>query len=137
MKTLKSYNPNRIDKVPLMSSNTHVQIEGYDEKEKMFLVKSPPGNIVKVQDTFAEMFALWAGRVLITAQNEKWAQIAASLTTGFCHKRNCCFSRSSQSNAQFQQTKHPTNDLVFSFKFTTATDLNSNTNLWNVSANAP
>ncbi len=38
---------------------------------------------MKVQDTFAEMFALWAGRVLITAQNEKWAQIAASLTTGF------------------------------------------------------
>ena len=49
----------------------------------MFLVKSPNGNIVKVQDTFAEMFALWVGRVLITAQNEKWAQIAASLTTGF------------------------------------------------------
>jgi formylmethanofuran--tetrahydromethanopterin N-formyltransferase len=67
-----------------MSSNTtRLQIEGYDENEKMFLVKSPSGNIVKVQDTFAEMFALWAGRVLITAQNEKWAQIAASLTTGF------------------------------------------------------
>jgi formylmethanofuran--tetrahydromethanopterin N-formyltransferase len=67
-----------------MSSNiNHVQIEGYDESEKMFLVKSPSGSIVKVQDTFAEMFALWAGRVLITAQNEKWAQIAASLTTGF------------------------------------------------------
>jgi hypothetical protein len=45
-----------------MSSNiTHVQIEGYDESEKMFLVKSPSGSIVKVQDTFAEMF--WAGRV--------------------------------------------------------------------------
>ena len=51
--------------------------------EKMFLVKSPSGSLVKVQDTFAEMFALWAGRVLITAQNEKWAQIAAGLTTGF------------------------------------------------------
>jgi formylmethanofuran--tetrahydromethanopterin N-formyltransferase len=36
-----------------------------------------------VQDTYAEMFPLWAGRVLITAQNEKWAQIAASVTTGF------------------------------------------------------
>jgi len=67
-----------------MSSNTNqLKIEGYDENQKMFLVKSPSGNIVKVQDTFAEMFALWAGRVLITAQNEKWAQIAASLTTGF------------------------------------------------------
>jgi formylmethanofuran--tetrahydromethanopterin N-formyltransferase len=67
-----------------MSSNSNqLEIQSYDDKEKMFLVKSPCGNIVQVQDTFAEMFALWAGRVLITAQNEKWAQIAASLTTGF------------------------------------------------------
>jgi formylmethanofuran--tetrahydromethanopterin N-formyltransferase len=67
-----------------MSLNTNkLEILGYDDKEKMFLVKSASGNTVKVQDTFAEMFALWAGRVLITAQNEKWAQIAASLTTGF------------------------------------------------------
>jgi len=67
-----------------MSSNTNpLEILSYDDKEKMFLVKSPNGNIVKVQDTFAEMFTLWAGRVLITAQNEKWAQIAARLTIGF------------------------------------------------------
>ena len=66
-----------------MSSNTKLEIQSYDDNEKMFYVKSPSGNVVKVQDTFAEMFALWAGRVLITAQNEKWAQIAASLTTGF------------------------------------------------------
>ncbi len=67
-----------------MSSNTNkLEIQSYDDKEKMFLVKSPMGNIVKVQDTFAEMFPLWVGRVLITAQNEKWALIAASLTTGF------------------------------------------------------
>ena len=67
-----------------MSPNTkQLEIKGYDEKEKMFLVKSPSGGVVKVHDTFAEMFPLWAGRVLITAQNEKWAQIAASVTTGF------------------------------------------------------
>ena len=66
-----------------MSSNTKLEIQSYDDNEKMFYLKSPSGNVVKVQDTFAEMFALWAGRVLITAQNEKWAQIAASLTTGF------------------------------------------------------
>ena len=65
-----------------MSSNDGVQIQSYDEAEKMFLVKTPSG-VVKVSDTFAEMFPLWAGRVLITAQNEKWAQIAASITTGF------------------------------------------------------
>jgi len=66
-----------------MSPNNKLEIQSYDDNEKMFHVKSPSGNVVKVQDTFAEMFALWVGRVLITAQNEKWAQIAASLTTGF------------------------------------------------------
>jgi formylmethanofuran--tetrahydromethanopterin N-formyltransferase len=67
-----------------MSSNTNkLEIQSYDENSKMFLVKAPNGNVVKVQDTFAEMFGLWVGRVLITAQNEKWAQIAAGLTTGF------------------------------------------------------
>lgn len=64
-------------------NNKQLEIKGYDDKEKMYLVKSPSGDIVKVHDTFAEMFPLWAGRVLITAQNEKWAQIAASVTTGF------------------------------------------------------
>jgi len=67
----------------MSSKFDQLEIQRYDDKEKMFLVKSPSGNIVKVQDTFAEMFPLWAGRVLITAQNEKWAQTAASLTTGF------------------------------------------------------
>jgi formylmethanofuran--tetrahydromethanopterin N-formyltransferase len=67
-----------------MSSNTNkLEIIGYDDTEKFYLVKSASGTIVKVSDTFAEMFTLWAGRVLITAQNEKWAQIAGSLTTGF------------------------------------------------------
>lgn len=67
-----------------MSSKTEqLEIQGYDEKQKMFLVKSPSGETIKVEDTFAEMFPLWAARILITAQNEKWAQIAASVTTGF------------------------------------------------------
>ena len=66
-----------------MSSNSKkLEIQGYDDKEKMYLVKTPSG-IVKVQDTFAEMFPLWAARVLITAYNDKWAQIAASTTTGY------------------------------------------------------
>ncbi|MCW4009964.1 MAG: formylmethanofuran--tetrahydromethanopterin N-formyltransferase [Candidatus Bathyarchaeota archaeon] len=67
----------------MSSDNIKLEILSYDDKEKVFNVKSPAGNTVKIQDTFAEMFGLWAGRVLITAQNEKWAQIAASLTTGF------------------------------------------------------
>ena len=37
---------------------------------------------VEIEDTFAEMFPMWAGRVLITAENEKWASIASKLATG-------------------------------------------------------
>ncbi len=48
----------------------------------MYFVKTKYG-VVQVQDTFAEMFPLWAARVLITAANEKWAEIAASITTGY------------------------------------------------------
>jgi len=40
-------------------------------------------NGVEVEDTFAEMFPMWAGRVLITAENEKWALTAARNATGF------------------------------------------------------
>jgi formylmethanofuran--tetrahydromethanopterin N-formyltransferase len=65
------------------STENKIEVLNYDDKEKTFIVKSPAGNTVKIQDTFAEMFPLWAGRILITAENEKWAQIAASVTTGF------------------------------------------------------
>jgi len=40
-------------------------------------------NGVEIEDTFAEMFPMWAGRVLITAENEKWALTAAKTATGF------------------------------------------------------
>jgi len=40
-------------------------------------------NGMEIEDTFAEMFPMWAGRVLITAENEKWALIAAGTATGF------------------------------------------------------
>ena len=38
---------------------------------------------VKIDDTFAEMFPMWVGRILITAENEKWALTAANVATGF------------------------------------------------------
>lgn len=38
---------------------------------------------VEIEDTFAEMFSMWVGRVLITAENEKWARVAAEVATGF------------------------------------------------------
>jgi len=39
-------------------------------------------NEVEVEDTFAEIFSMWMGRVLITAENEKWALTAARAATG-------------------------------------------------------
>ncbi|MEM3731536.1 MAG: formylmethanofuran--tetrahydromethanopterin N-formyltransferase [Candidatus Bathyarchaeia archaeon] len=48
-----------------------------------FTYKSESGNVCEIEDTFAEMFPLWAGRVLITADNEKWALTAAEVATGF------------------------------------------------------
>jgi formylmethanofuran--tetrahydromethanopterin N-formyltransferase len=40
------------------------------------------GNMCTVVDTFAEMFPMWAGRILITADTEKWALTAAEVATG-------------------------------------------------------
>jgi formylmethanofuran--tetrahydromethanopterin N-formyltransferase len=40
-------------------------------------------NGTEIVDTFAEMFGMWAGRILITAENKKWAGIAAATATGF------------------------------------------------------
>jgi formylmethanofuran--tetrahydromethanopterin N-formyltransferase len=39
-------------------------------------------NGMEIEDTFAEMFSMWAGRILITADNEKWALTAARTATG-------------------------------------------------------
>ena len=41
------------------------------------------GNICTIMDTFAEMFPMWVGRVLITAVTEEWALISAQAATGF------------------------------------------------------
>jgi len=40
-------------------------------------------NDVEIEDTYAELFNMWVGRVLITAENEKWTQTAAEVATGF------------------------------------------------------
>jgi len=41
------------------------------------------GASVEIDDTYAEMFPMWAGRALITADSEKWALTAAITATGF------------------------------------------------------
>ncbi len=51
--------------------------------EQTFTYKAENGNTCEIVDTFAEMFPLWAGRILITADNEKWALTAATVATGF------------------------------------------------------
>lgn len=51
--------------------------------EETFTYKAENGNVCEIVDTFAEMFPMWAGRVLITADNEKWALTAARTATGF------------------------------------------------------
>ena len=51
--------------------------------EEMFTYRAENGNTCKIVDTFAEMFPLWAGRVLITADSERWALTAAAAATGF------------------------------------------------------
>jgi formylmethanofuran--tetrahydromethanopterin N-formyltransferase len=65
-----------------IESVSKLEVTGYDEKDKSFIIKSPMGNTLKISDTFAEMFPMWAGRVLITADTEKWALTAAEVATG-------------------------------------------------------
>src|SRR4030065_78273 len=68
----------------LPSNETKLEVLNYDDAGKIFTVKSSAsGHSLQIQDTFAEMFPLWVGRILITAENEKWVQVAANVTTGF------------------------------------------------------
>jgi formylmethanofuran--tetrahydromethanopterin N-formyltransferase len=47
-------------------------------------------NGVEIEDTFAEGFAMWGSRIIITAVNRKWADIAASNMTGFATSVIAC-----------------------------------------------
>jgi len=49
-----------------------------------FIVKVPNREtFVKIEDTYAEMFPMWVGRVLVTAATEDWALTSATAATGF------------------------------------------------------
>jgi formylmethanofuran--tetrahydromethanopterin N-formyltransferase len=66
------------------TSEKKLEILSYDDKAKTFTVKSLwTGHVCTIVDTFAEMFPLWAGRILITAENQKWVLTAANVATGF------------------------------------------------------
>jgi formylmethanofuran--tetrahydromethanopterin N-formyltransferase len=47
-------------------------------------------NGVEIEDTFAEAFGMWGGRVLITAVSRKWAREAATKMTGFATSIIAC-----------------------------------------------
>jgi formylmethanofuran--tetrahydromethanopterin N-formyltransferase len=40
-------------------------------------------NGIEIENTFAELFEMWVGRIIITAENEKWASTAANVATGY------------------------------------------------------
>jgi len=47
-------------------------------------------NGVEIEDTFAEGFSMWGSRLIITAVNEKWSNIAASTMSGFATSVIAC-----------------------------------------------
>jgi formylmethanofuran--tetrahydromethanopterin N-formyltransferase len=47
-------------------------------------------NGVEIEDTFAEGFSMWGSRIIITAVNRKWANIAATTMTGFATSVIAC-----------------------------------------------
>ncbi len=64
-------------------SESKLRVIDYDKEDSSFIVESPIGHILKISDTFAEMFPMWLGRVLITAESHKWALTSARAATGF------------------------------------------------------
>lgn len=67
------------------ASENELKVTGYDDKDPFgpcFIVTSPVGHTLRISDTYAEMFSMWAGRVLITADKEEWALAAAESATG-------------------------------------------------------
>ena len=73
-----------LDEERLIMTQERVGLEVKKEGESDFLVKvQGRENYVKIENTFAEMFPMWVGRVLITAATEEWALTSARVATGF------------------------------------------------------
>ncbi|MDH5201417.1 MAG: formylmethanofuran--tetrahydromethanopterin N-formyltransferase [Candidatus Bathyarchaeota archaeon] len=47
-------------------------------------------NGVEIEDTFAEGFSMWGSRIIITAVNRKWANVAATTMIGFATSVIAC-----------------------------------------------
>ena len=74
--------PSETDSKSTESAND-LQLMGKNKEDNFMVKHRRSGNICAIVDTFAEMFPLWAGRVLITADSKKWALTAAAVATGF------------------------------------------------------
>jgi formylmethanofuran--tetrahydromethanopterin N-formyltransferase len=65
---------------------TEPQAFYFNRETKEFQWEKPTGEsqntFCEVQNTFAEMFPMWVGRVMITAESEKWALTGATNATG-------------------------------------------------------
>ena len=73
--------PNETTSKSIESAN---EVEVVERGDGWFKVKHRQStNICTLVDTFAEMFGMWVGRVLITAETEHWAKTAAQTATGF------------------------------------------------------
>ena len=66
------------------STGSESRLEVVGKEGNDFIVKVPNRDtFVKIEDTFAEMFPMWVGRILITAATEEWALTSARSATGF------------------------------------------------------
>lgn len=65
------------------STGSESEIQVVEQGEGWFNVQHrQTGNICTIMDTFAEMFPMWTGRILVTADTEQWALIGATTATG-------------------------------------------------------
>ena len=66
------------------STESESRLEVVGKEGNDFIVKVPNmETFVKIEDTYAEMFPMWVGRILITADTEGWALTSANVATGF------------------------------------------------------
>jgi formylmethanofuran--tetrahydromethanopterin N-formyltransferase len=72
-----------LDEKDSKSARSENELEVLEREEGWFEVRHRnTGNMCTIADTFAEMFPMWAGRILVTGSSEKWVQTAASTATG-------------------------------------------------------
>jgi formylmethanofuran--tetrahydromethanopterin N-formyltransferase len=70
------------NKPEFMQVTGNLELTGKADDGSLLVKHRQTGNVCAIADTFAEMFPMWAGRVLITADMEKWALTAAEVATG-------------------------------------------------------